>query len=125
MKDIRNATDISDLELKRQLQSIACAKFKILKKHPPSRDIDETDSFTFNADFIAPTQRIKIPVISSMTKVENVEERRETMGRVEEQRSYQIDVSGCVVVQMPLVTKNTRIAGLHCSDHEKSETYDA
>lgn len=86
-----------DPELKRQLQSIACAKFKVLKKHPPSRDIDETDSFTFNTDFTAPTQRIKISTISAMTKVENTEERKETMDRVEEQRKHQIDVSFTVV----------------------------
>jgi cullin 3 len=70
---------------------LACAKFKILKKHPPGRDISPSDSFSFNADFTSPMYRIKINTIAS--KVENVDQRKDTMERVDEERKYQIDVS--------------------------------
>ena len=82
------------MNLKRQLQSLACAKFKVLKKHPPSRDVHDDDSFSFNSEFTSPMQRIKISTISASTaKVENEEERKETRSRVDEERKVQIDVS--------------------------------
>ena len=91
------------MELKRQLQSLACAKYKILKKHPPGRDVNASDSFSFNADFSAPLQKIKISTIAS--KVENTEERKETRDRINEERRhqtevcrYRFDVCVCVVL---------------------------
>lgn len=78
------------MELKRQLQSLACAKFKILKKHPPGRDVDTNDSFSFNIDFSAPLQKIKISTIAS--RVENPEERKETKDRIDEERRHQTEV---------------------------------
>ena len=84
-----------DSELQRNLQSLACAKFKVLKKHPPGRDVHTTDSFSFNVDFSSPLQKIKISTISS--KVESNEERKETQDRIEEERKHQTEV--CVMVQ--------------------------
>ena len=72
------------MELKRHLQSLACAKFKVLKKHPAGRDVNPSDSFSFNADFSAPLQKIKISTIAS--RVENTEERKETRDRIDEER---------------------------------------
>ncbi|CAL1716698.1 unnamed protein product [Somion occarium] len=92
-EDIKSATSISDVELQRQLQSLACAKFKILKKHPPGREVSMNDSFSFNADFSAPLFKIKIGTIAS--KVENADERKETKNRVDEERRYQMEA--CIV----------------------------
>ncbi|KAL5526570.1 hypothetical protein ACEPAF_8294 [Sanghuangporus sanghuang] len=94
-EEIQSATNIPELELKRQLQSLACAKFKVLKKHPPSRDINQDDSFSFNVDFSAPVQRIKINTISAATRIETPEERKETLDRVDEERKHQTDA--CIV----------------------------
>jgi cullin 3 len=91
-QDIKNSTLIPDPDLQRQLQTLACAKFKILKKHPPSRDISTEDSFSFNSDFTSPLHKIKISTIAS--KVETQEERKETQDRIEEERKQQADVSG-------------------------------
>lgn len=91
-QDIKTATALPDVELKRQLQSLACAKFKVLKKHPPSRDVNSQDSFSFNEEFSSPMQRIKISTISASTKVETVEERKETRDRVEDERKHQMEV---------------------------------
>ena len=90
LQEIKTATSIQEVELKRQLQSLACAKYKILKKHPPGRDVNPTDSFSFNVDFSAPLQKIKISTIAS--RVENTEERKETKDRIDEERRHQTEV---------------------------------
>lgn len=64
----------------------------MLKKHPPSRDVNVEDKFSFNSDFSAPMQRIKINTISSGSRIENAEERKETRDRIDEERRHQIDV---------------------------------
>ncbi|KAJ7127021.1 Cullin-domain-containing protein [Mycena epipterygia] len=92
-EEIKQATSIADSELQRHLQSLACAKFKILKKHPPGREVDPTDSFSFNADFSSSLQKIKISTISS--KVESGEERKETKDRIDEERRHQTEA--CIV----------------------------
>ncbi|KAF8632266.1 hypothetical protein AX15_002011 [Amanita polypyramis BW_CC] len=91
--DIKDATGIEDTELKRQLQSLACAKFKILKKHPPGRDVDDKDSFSFNEGFQSELHKIKIAVVAA--KVESNEARKETRDRIDEERKYQTDA--CIV----------------------------
>ncbi|KAG2756581.1 Cullin-domain-containing protein [Suillus brevipes Sb2] len=92
-EELKTATSIPDTELQRHLQSLACAKFKILKKHPPGRDVDSSDSFSFNSDFTCPMQKIKISTVSA--KVETTKERRETRDRIEEERHHQIEA--CIV----------------------------
>ncbi|KAG8996949.1 Cullin-3 [Tulasnella sp. JGI-2019a] len=91
--ELRQATAIDDLELKRTLQSLACARFKVLKKHPPGREVLDDDSFSFNYEFTSPMQRIKIATVTA--KVESVEQRKETMEKVDEERKHQIEA--CVV----------------------------
>lgn len=88
---------MDEIELKRQLQSLACAKFKILKKHPPGREIEVEDSFSFNNDFTSPMQRIKIGTVAS-SRVENVDERKETRDRIDEERRHQIEVRCCLLM---------------------------
>ncbi|RXW17529.1 hypothetical protein EST38_g8325 [Candolleomyces aberdarensis] len=88
--EIKEATLIEEADLKRNLQSLACAKFKILRKHPPGRDINDDDSFSFNVDFSAPIQRIKISTV--LAKPETNQERKETQDKIDEERKHQIDV---------------------------------
>lgn len=90
-QELKTATSIPDTELQRHLQSLACAKFKILKKHPPGRDIHSSDSFSFNNDFSCPMQKIKISTVSA--KVETTKERKETRDRIDEERQHQIEVT--------------------------------
>ena len=77
--------------MKRTLQSLACAKFKILTKSPKGRDVDDTDVFSFNSGFTCPLAKIKIQMVAN--KVESNEERKETDIQVDEQRSTLCDVS--------------------------------
>jgi len=89
-EEIKTATSIPDSELQRSLQSLACTKFKVLRKYPVGRDVNPDGSFSFNGDFSSPLQKIKINTVAA--RVESGEERRETQDRVEEERRYQIDV---------------------------------
>ncbi|KIY72339.1 Cullin-domain-containing protein [Cylindrobasidium torrendii FP15055 ss-10] len=92
-QEIRDRTGIDAPELKRNLQSLACARFKVLRKHPAGRDVDDRDSFSFNSDFHDKMQKIKISTVSS--KVESSSERKETMDRVDEERNFQTEA--CIV----------------------------
>ncbi|PVF92727.1 Cullin-domain-containing protein [Serendipita vermifera] len=102
-EDIKTSTAIPDADLQRHLQSLACAKFKILKKHPPSRDVSVTDSFSFNIDFTSPLHKIKISTVAS--RVESQEERKETQDRIDEERKQQADA--CIV----RVMKDRKVLG--------------
>jgi len=92
-EELKSATTIPDGELQRNLQSLACAKFKVLKKHPAGREVSPEDSFSFNVDFSSPLQKIKISTVAA--RVETGEERKETQDRVDEERRYQSDA--CIV----------------------------
>jgi cullin 3 len=93
LQDIKEASGIEDNDLKRHLQSLACAKYKVLKKHPPGRDVSAEDSFSFSTGFSSNLQKIKISTISA--RVENAEERKETQDRVDEERRHQTEA--CIV----------------------------
>lgn len=84
--EIRASSGLVDAELKRTLQSLACAKYQVLKKHPKGRDINETDTFTFNAGFTDPKLRVKINQIQLK---ETKEENKETHQRVAADRHYE------------------------------------
>ncbi|KAJ9501345.1 hypothetical protein H2202_003139 [Exophiala xenobiotica] len=84
--EIRASSGLVDAELKRTLQSIACAKYQVLKKHPKGREINETDTFTFNAAFVDPKLRVKINQIQLK---ETKEENKETHQRVAADRHYE------------------------------------
>ncbi|EJD48922.1 Cullin-domain-containing protein [Auricularia subglabra TFB-10046 SS5] len=92
-QEIKEQTCIADVELSRNLQSLACAKYKILRKHPPGRDVNKEDEFSFNADFKSPLQRIKIATIAA--RVEDKDETRETRQHIEEERKHQTEA--CIV----------------------------
>jgi len=89
--DIAQATEIPGSDLKRALQSLACAKFKILNKEPKGRDVDERDSFAFNADFSAKHLRFKVGTVTAAK--ENEVEKQETRAKVDEDRKPQIDAA--------------------------------
>ncbi|KAK0933755.1 hypothetical protein LTR29_014688 [Friedmanniomyces endolithicus] len=73
-------------EANRTLQSLACAKLRPLTKHPKSRDIAPTDTFTLNPDFSHPKYRVKI---NQVQLKETREENKETHIRVAEDRNFE------------------------------------
>jgi cullin-4 len=84
--EISKATGLIDAELIRTLQSLACAKFRILTKHPKGRDVNPTDTFTVNYSFTDPKYRIKINQIQLK---ETKEENQQTHERVAQDRQYE------------------------------------
>ena len=85
-KDIQKDTGLSEAELRRTLQSLACAKYRVLTKTPKGRDVNDTDTFVFNSSFSDPKMRIKINQIQLK---ETKEENRETHKRVAEDRHFE------------------------------------
>lgn len=90
---IQESTGIVDADLGRTLQSLACAKYKILLKSPKGRDISKDDTFTFNDGFQCNLARIKIAQVAA--RVESASERKETAEKVEEERKNQVEA--CLV----------------------------
>ena len=79
-------TFIGDEELKRTLQSLACARYRVLTKSPKGKDVNDTDTFSVNLKFEDPKYRIKINQIQlKETKAEN----KETHERVAADRQYE------------------------------------
>ncbi|KAF9163249.1 Cullin-3 [Actinomortierella ambigua] len=88
---IAQETGLPPEHLKRTLQSVACGKYKILIKEPKSRNIADTDTFTFNRGFSEKMSRIKIQTVAS--KVENVVEQKDTQQRVEDARKHMAEAA--------------------------------
>lgn len=76
----------ADPEVQRTLQSLACAKLRPLTKHPKSRDVNPTDTFTLNTSFSHPKYRVKINAIQLK---ETKEENKETHVRVAADRQFE------------------------------------
>jgi cullin 3 len=89
--ELASSTEIPGHELKRALQSLACAKFKILTKEPKGREVDEQDSFTYNGEFSAKHLRFKVGTVTASK--ENDMEKHETRQKVDEDRKPQIDAA--------------------------------
>ena len=89
--ELESATDIPSGDLKRALQSLACAKFKILHKEPKGRNVDESDSFSFNAEFTSKQIRFKVGTVTAAKETEV--EKQETRQKVDEDRKPQIEAA--------------------------------
>jgi cullin-4 len=72
--------------LNRTLQSLSCAKLRPLRKHPQSRDISTTDTFSLNTSFTHEKYRIKI---NQVQLKETREENKETHERVQADRNFE------------------------------------
>lgn len=84
--EIQGASNLDDTELKRTLQSLACAKYRVLSKDPKGRDVNTTDTFTINENFSDPKYRIKINQIQAK---ETKQENKETHERVAADRNFE------------------------------------
>lgn len=85
--EIRNAVGMDEKELKVTLQSLACAKIKILVKSPKGRDVNNGDSFSFHSKFESKQLRIKV---NSIQLKETQEENDKTTETVFQDRQYQV-----------------------------------
>lgn len=63
---------IDDAELRRTLQSLACGKKRVLKKHPLGKDVNNGDTFQFNADFADSRYQVHINSIQAKETVRSI-----------------------------------------------------
>ncbi|XP_059625725.1 cullin-1-like [Cornus florida] len=84
--EIKTQLNLADDDLIRLLQSLSCAKYKILIKEPNSRTVSQTDSFEFNSKFTDRMRRIRIPLPP-------VDERKRIVEDVDKDRRYAIDAA--------------------------------
>jgi cullin 3 len=94
-EEIQARTAIPDNELGRNLQSLAVApKTRVLRKEPMSKEVNSGDKFYFNENFTSPYLKVKIGVVSNAgSKAENVEERRATKRKADEERGTTIEAA--------------------------------
>ncbi|KAK7751479.1 hypothetical protein SLS62_006564 [Diatrype stigma] len=85
-QQIAERSALSGPDLDRTLQSLACAKFRVLTKHPKGKDVSPTDTFTVNKAFADPKYRVKINQIQLK---ETKEENQETHKRVAQDRQFE------------------------------------
>eukprot|EP00898_Chlorokybus_atmophyticus_P002087 jgi/Chlat1/287/Chrsp1S03176 len=91
-REIEQATDIPAIDLKRNLQSLACVKGKnVLRKVPMSKDVNEDDEFYFNEQFQSQFYKVKIGTVVAQKETEP--EKQETRQKVEEDRKPQIEAA--------------------------------
>lgn len=92
--EIQAKTNISAPELMRTLASLSSVpKCRVLLKEPATKNVKNTDKFFYNAQFVSKAIRIKAPVISSISKVEGDEERKETERKNDQTRAHVIDAA--------------------------------
>lgn len=93
-EEIQAKTNIPQQELIRTLLSLSVApKSRVLVKNPMSKLVKTTDSFSYNAQFVSKTIKIKAPTISSLSKVEGDEERKETEKKNDQTRAHVVDAA--------------------------------
>ncbi|KAF4551128.1 Cullin-like protein 3 [Elsinoe fawcettii] len=83
---IMDVTKLPEAEVKRTLQSLACAKLRPLSKQPVGKDINAGDTFAVNATFNHPRYRVRI---NQVQLKETKQENKETHERVAEDRNFE------------------------------------
>jgi cullin 1 len=84
--EIKTQLNLADDDLVRLLQSLSCAKYKILIKEPNTKTVTSNDYFEFNPKFTDRMRRIRIPLPP-------VDERKKVVEDVDKDRRYSIDAS--------------------------------
>ncbi|KAG1852408.1 Cullin family-domain-containing protein [Suillus subalutaceus] len=89
-KHILEETRMDDGELRRTLQSLACANKKVLKKRPVGKDVNDNDVFYFNLEFTDPRAKVHI---NSIQAKETAEESQRTQSHIEGDRKHYLDAA--------------------------------
>lgn len=107
--EIKELTGIPDLDLRRQLQSIAVApRLRLLVKEPMSKDVKDDDVFKLNKNFKSPSVKVKVLSVSAAssvapqktkheagtrTKSEKEEESEDIQNSINEGRKFELNAA--------------------------------
>jgi cullin 3 len=110
-EEIQDKTNIPTQDLIRNLASLSIApKARVLLKEPFSKSVRPSDRFSFNSQFVSRSMKIKAPTITSLSKVEGDEERRETERKNDQTRSHIIDAAIVRIMKwVPILLLPTRV----------------
>ncbi|BFF94863.1 cullin-3-A [Drosophila madeirensis] len=93
--DIQQETDIPGRELVRALQSLSMGKpaqrLLVRNSKTKTKEIEPTDEFYVNDAFVSKFHRVKIQTVAA--KGESEPERKETRGKVDEDRKHEIEAA--------------------------------
>ncbi|KAK2593342.1 hypothetical protein QQS21_008952 [Conoideocrella luteorostrata] len=105
-EQISSTTGLQGSDLDRTLQSLACGKFRVITKHPKGREVNRTDTFTFNESFHDAKMRVKINQIQLK---ETKEENKATHERIAQDRRFETQAA---IVRIMKSRKSMRHAEL-------------
>ena len=107
--ELQAATKLDDVELPRTLQSLACARYRVLTKTPKGKDVRPTDTFALNTGFTDPKYRIKINQIQLK---ETREENKATHERVAADRQYETQAAVVRIMKGRKALKHAQLVAL-------------
>lgn len=93
-KELAAMTGIAGPDLKRNLLTLSCAKYKILNKEPSNKTVEEGDSFAFNDKFRSKLFRVKVMAV---VQKETEKERSATQEKIDEDRKHMYVAVSCNV----------------------------
>ena len=103
--EILEATGIPEDELKRIVQSLSLAKYRILTKSPPTKQVESTDVFSFNEGFTSRTRRVKIQVIAAPRE----KVRSQMRARIDDDRKPLIEAAVVRVMKANRVMEHNKL----------------
>lgn len=107
--DLLAATNLPAEQLARTLQSLACAKHRVLAKSPRGRDVGVGDRFVVNTAFSEGKFRVKINQIQLK---ETKEENRETHEGVARDRQYETQAAVIRIMKGRKKVRHAELVGL-------------
>ncbi|KAH0602680.1 uncharacterized protein H6S33_008330 [Morchella sextelata] len=107
--DLLEATGLPSDQLARTLQSLACAKHRVLAKSPRGRDVGPADRFVVNTAFSDGKFRVKINQIQLK---ETKEENRETHEGVARDRQYETQAAVIRIMKGRKKVRHSELVGM-------------
>jgi len=89
-KEIQEVTSVPIQDLKRNLYTLSCAKYKILVKDPNNPKFGPTDTFTFNNEFKSKLFRVKV---NPVPMGNSSEDRKVIDEKINEDRKHLIEAA--------------------------------
>jgi len=103
LEAVRDELSIPDEAAKRVLHSLACGRYRVLRKEPDSQQIRAGDTFTVHPNFTCPKRKVQIPMASL--------EESHNPKRVEEDRTIAIEAAIVRIMKARKVCSHQQLVG--------------